>query len=168
MVTSPHVDCLSAVDEVATSNPAFAGSMHVGSHPPTQIVPGDVWITNRVVVTGWSSVVTGRCVQVLPDGRSCRAWPVRESRFCFSQDPAKADEVADAQRLGGQRRRRERTLAVVYEFSGLGTIETIRRLLEIAATDTLGLETSIAKVRALVAVAQASAKLSRRASCPDG
>jgi hypothetical protein len=84
---------------------------------------------------------------------------VRESRFCFWHDPAKADELADAQRLGGQRRRRERTLAVAYDFSGLGTIETIRRLLEIAATDSLGLETSIGKVRALVAVAQAAAKL---------
>jgi hypothetical protein len=67
--------------------------------------------------------------------------------------------VADAQRLGGIRRRKERHLAVAYDFTGLGTIESIRRLFEIAATDALGLETSVAKVRALIQVGLAAAKL---------
>jgi hypothetical protein len=112
-------------------------------------------------------LVTSTCAHVLPGGRPCRAYPVKDSRYCFWHEPGKAEELADAQRLGGQRRRRERTLAVAYDFSGLGTIESIRRLLEIAATDTLGLETSIAKVRALVAVAQAAAKLLEKGELSD-
>ena len=47
-------------------------------------------------------------------------------------------------------RKRERTIA---------SIEDIRRLLEIAATDALSLDLSIAKVRAVIAVAAAAAKL---------
>ena len=60
------------------------------------------------------------------------AWPVR------------ADDVADAS---------------AYDFTGLGTTESIGRLFEIAATDALGLETSIAKIRALVQVGLAAMKL---------
>jgi len=104
-------------------------------------------------------VVTRRCAFEMPDGRSCQAPPGRRSTFCFWHDPGRAEDLAEAQRLGGARRRRERTLAAAYDFSGLGTIEAIRRLLEIAATDALGLETSIAKIRALIAVAGAAAKL---------
>ena len=103
--------------------------------------------------------VTSHCAHLQPDGRPCRAYPVMDSRFCFWHEPAKAGDLADAQRLGGARRKRERTLAVAFDFTGLGSMESIRRLLEIAATDTLGLDTSIAKIRALISVAVASAKL---------
>ncbi len=104
-------------------------------------------------------MVIGHCAFVQPDGRPCRAWPVHESRFCFWHDQGKADDLADARRLGGMRRRRERTVAVAYDFAGLGSVDEIRRLLEIAATDSLGLEISIAKIRALFAGASAAAKL---------
>jgi hypothetical protein len=84
---------------------------------------------------------------------------MRDSSFCFWHDPAKADDVADAQRLGGIRRRRERSVATAFDFTGLSSIESIRRLLEIAATDALSLETSVARVRALISVSVAAAKL---------
>ncbi len=104
-------------------------------------------------------MVSGHCARVQPNGQACRAFPITDSRFCFWHDPAKVEEVAEAQRLGGLRRRKERHLSIAYDFTGLGTIESIRRLLEIAATDVLGLELNVAKVRATVAVAQAAAKL---------
>ena len=85
--------------------------------------------------------------------------PMRDSRYCFWHEPGRAEDVADAQRLGGMRRRKERSLAVAYDFTGLGTTESIGRLFEIAATDALGLETSIAKIRALVQVGLAAMKL---------
>jgi hypothetical protein len=44
-------------------------------------------------------------------------------------------------------------------LEGLGNIEAIRRLLEIAATDAFSLENSVQRVRALIATAQAAAKL---------
>jgi hypothetical protein len=92
-------------------------------------------------------------------GRDCGAPPGRDSRFCFWHDPDKADEVAEAQRLGGVRRKRERTIAAAYDFTGLGSIDAIRRILEVATTDALSLENSIARVRALIKAALAAAKL---------
>jgi hypothetical protein len=70
-----------------------------------------------------------------------------------------AEEGAAAQRLGGTRRRRERTIAAAYDFTGLGSIDAIRRILEVATTDALSLENSIARVRALISAALAAAKL---------
>jgi hypothetical protein len=84
---------------------------------------------------------------------------LRGSNRCFWHDPGRAEDLAEAQRLGGIRRKRERTLAVAYDFEGLGSIEAIRRLLEIAATDAFSLENSVQRVRALIATAQAAAKL---------
>jgi len=104
-------------------------------------------------------VVRRRCAFGMPGGRACGAPPGRDSTFCFWHDPGKADEVAEAQRLGGTRRRRERTIAAAYDFTGLGSIDAIRRILEVATTDALSLENSIARVRALISAALAAVKL---------
>jgi hypothetical protein len=95
----------------------------------------------------------------MPDGRRCQAPVLREGRFCFWHEPGKAEEAHDARRLGGMRRGRERTLAVAYELAGLGSIEAIRRIVEIALFDVLGLENSVARARVLISGALASAKL---------
>ena len=63
--------------------------------------------------------------------------------------PEYAEEIAEARRLGGLRRRREVAVAGAYEFNGLETVAELRRLLQIAALDTLGLENSIARARTL-------------------
>jgi hypothetical protein len=91
--------------------------------------------------------------------RQCGAPPGRDSRFCFWHDPDKADDLAEAQRLGGLRRKRERTIAAAYDFAGLGSTEAIARLLEIATTDALYLENSIARGRLLMSAAMAALKL---------
>ncbi len=100
-----------------------------------------------------------RCAFEMPGGRPCQATPGRGSRFCFWHDPDKADDLADAQRLGGIRRKRERTVAAAYDFTGLGSVEAIRRILEIATLDALGLENSIARGRLLISAAQVAAKV---------
>lgn len=84
---------------------------------------------------------------------------MKGSSLCFWHDPSKADDVAEAQRLGGIRRRRERTIASAYDFTGLGTVESIRRVLEIATTDALGLDNGVPRIRTLIAAAQAATKL---------
>jgi len=99
------------------------------------------------------------CTFEMPDGRRCRATPLRDSPFCFMHAPEKEEEAADARRLGGLRRRREKTLAGAYDLSGLGSIEAIRRIVEIALFDLLGLENSIARARVLISGALAAAKL---------
>ena len=99
------------------------------------------------------------CTFEMPDGRRCRATPLRDSPFCFVHAPEKEEEAAEARHLGGLRRRREKTLAGAYHFAGLGSIEAIRRIVEIAILDAFGLENSIARARVLISGALAAAKL---------
>ena len=61
--------------------------------------------------------------------------------------------------MGGQRRRREGAVSGAYDLEGLDSVEGLRRLLEVAATDALSLDNSVARVRALIAVVQTGAKL---------
>ncbi|MBA3688434.1 MAG: hypothetical protein H0W81_06370 [Chloroflexi bacterium] len=104
----------------------------------------------------------------MPGGRACQAPPGRGSRFCFWHDPDKADDLAEARRLGGIRRKRERTVAAAYDFSGLSTVEAIRRILEIATLDALGLENSIVRARVLISAAMAAAKLLETGELEEG
>lgn len=99
------------------------------------------------------------CSFIKPDGERCRSAPLLEGEFCFWHSPDHAEEAAEARRLGGLRRRREKTVAGAYEFDGLTSVGDIRRLLEIAVLDTLGLENSIARARTLAYLAQSATKL---------
>jgi hypothetical protein len=74
--------------------------------------------------------------------------------FCFWHSPAHSEEAEEARRLGGLRRRKERTVAGAYEFGGLSTVADIRRLLEVAVIDTLSLENSVARSRTLAYLCQ--------------
>ena len=68
--------------------------------------------------------------------------------------PEHAEEVQEARRLGGLRRRREATLTGAYDFESLETVSGIRRLLQVAILDTLGMENSISRNRTLAYLAQ--------------
>lgn len=98
------------------------------------------------------------CKSRKEDGEYCRAAPLREEDFCLWHSPEHAEEVAEARRLGGLRRRRERTVSGAYEFEGLQSVQQVRRILEIAVVDTLGLESSIARSRTLAHLAQVALK----------
>ena len=73
--------------------------------------------------------------------------------------PEHQEEVAEGRKLGGLRRRREKTLASAYDIESLTSVAALRRLLEIAAFDTLALENSLPRSRTLVAVVTAGSKL---------
>ena len=105
-------------------------------------------------------MVSGRVCQATTEaGQPCRQPPLSDKQFCFWHEPSNAQEAAEARRLGGLRRRRESTLAGAYQFDGLQTVTQIRRLLEVAALDMLGLENSVARARTLIATALAAARL---------
>ena len=91
-------------------------------------------------------------------GEPCQAPPLRDADFCRFHSPDHAKEVAEARRLGGLRRRRERTVSLAYDFDGIGTIEQLRRVVEIAILDTLGMENSVARSRTLAYLAQVGMK----------
>jgi hypothetical protein len=104
-------------------------------------------------------MVNRGCTFQMPDGRLCRASAIRGERYCYMHDPAKAEEAAEARRLGGIRRRRERTLGGAYELAGVRTLDDLLRVVEIAVFDLLGLDNSIARARALLHGALVGAKL---------
>jgi hypothetical protein len=99
------------------------------------------------------------CRTILANGEPCRAAPRVEGNHCFWHDPETADDAQQARRLGGQRRRREGVVSGAYDFQGLATVPEIRRILEVAAIDTLGLDNGVQRNRTLVAVAQAATRL---------
>jgi len=93
-----------------------------------------------------------------PNGEPCRATPMRDEEYCFWHHPEHAEEAAEARRLGGLRRRKEKITQGAYDFDGLQTVSQIRRLLEVAAVDTLGLENSVARSRTLAYLSQVALK----------
>src|SRR5690349_12934365 len=99
------------------------------------------------------------CRATRTDGSPCGMAPLREGDFCLSHDPEHAEEAQEARRLGGQRRRRESIVSGAFDFEGLDSVVKIRRLIEVAAVDTLGLENSVARNRTLASLAQAAVGL---------
>jgi hypothetical protein len=100
-----------------------------------------------------------RCAFVSSDGRPCGAAPLREGAYCFLHDPDRAEDAAEARRLGGLRRRREGTLGMIYDLTTLDSVDGIRRLLDIVVADGLGLENGIGRLRVLIAAATAALKI---------
>jgi hypothetical protein len=89
----------------------------------------------------------------VPDGATARP------PYCFSHDPERAAEAAEARRLGGLRRKKEGTIAVAYDLLGLDTVPGIRRVLEIVVADSVGQEHGIARLRVLISAAGAATNL---------
>lgn len=100
-----------------------------------------------------------KCSFIKEDGQRCRAWALHDSEFCFLHSPEHANEVAEARRLGGERRGKETVVAEIYGLEGLGSVEQIRRLLEIAAHETLAPKGSIARARAQAHIANVARAL---------
>lgn len=63
--------------------------------------------------------------------------------------PEHAQEVQEARKLGGLRRKREATIVGAYDFQSLNTIDGIMRLLDIVTMDTLSMDNSIHRNRLL-------------------
>lgn len=99
------------------------------------------------------------CTFAMPDGRACRATPLRDAPFCFWHSPDTADELAEARRTGGYHRRKKRAVATIYGFNGLRTIEDLQALLETVAIETMALDNSIARNRTISGFVAVGAKL---------
>jgi hypothetical protein len=83
---------------------------------------------------------------------------LQDGDFCLWHSPDHAEEVAEARRLGGLRRRKEKAVSGAYDFRGLNEVGEVRRILEIAVLDTLSLENSVARSRTLAYLAQVALK----------
>ena len=92
-------------------------------------------------------------------GEQCGAPPLRDGDFCLFHDPEHTETVQEARRAGGTRRKREVTLTTAYDLEPLTSVPAIRRLIEIAAVDALGLEANLGRVRVLGYIAQVAITL---------
>jgi hypothetical protein len=99
------------------------------------------------------------CKGITNGGGRCSAPPLLEGDFCFWHDPEHATEAAEARRLGGLRRKREGALEGAYQLEGLDSVAGIRRYLEVAMVDLLGLENSVGRNRAVISGVLAAAKV---------
>jgi hypothetical protein len=84
-----------------------------------------------------------------PNGQLCRAAPLIDQEYCFWHSPKHAEEVAEARRLGGFRKRREAAVIGAYNLEGLDSLTLLQRVLEVALLDTLGLDNSLNRSRTL-------------------
>ena len=98
------------------------------------------------------------CKAPREDGGRCQSPPLLDGDFCLMHSPEHAEEMTEARRLGGLRRRREKAVSGAYDFESLADVGQVRRLLEIAALDTLSLENSVARSRTLAYLAQVALK----------
>jgi hypothetical protein len=76
------------------------------------------------------------------DGQPCRAAPLVGSDYCSVHDPANAEAMAEARRLGGLRSKRETTVRGAYEVEDLGSVGGVQRVVEIALVDALSLDST--------------------------
>ena len=102
----------------------------------------------------------------MPSGRHCGAPPGRDSAF-DSGTTKWADEVAEHSALVAPEEG-ERTIAAAYDFTGLARSTRSVRIIEVATTDALSLENSIARVRALISAARLPPSYSRTGESRHG
>ena len=89
------------------------------------------------------------CAASKPNGERCRANPLRENVYCLMHDPDHAEDVAEARKLGGFRKRREVAVIGAYDLEGLDSLTFLERVLAIAMFDTLGLDNGFNRSRTL-------------------
>src|SRR4051812_12020178 len=100
-----------------------------------------------------------RCAGRNANSELCGAPPVQDSLYCYFHDPELAEARDNARQMGHARQKRDATLAQVYGFSTLATTEGKQQLLDIAAHDTLALDNSVPRNRALAGMVQTSIKV---------
>lgn len=94
------------------------------------------------------------CQFVKDTGQPCRAPALLDEEFCWFHSPNHTEEVAEARRVGGQKRRHQKAVVEIFDFRGLGTVPDIQQLLDSICIDTLALDNSVSRTRALTYIVQ--------------
>ena len=99
------------------------------------------------------------CRALKGNGRPCRAPALHAGSACFWHAPESREDAAEARRLGGLRRRREGTVGGAYALEGFRTGADLQRVLELALADTLELENTVPRARALTQLVAVAARV---------
>jgi hypothetical protein len=103
------------------------------------------------------------CKGVARSGQACGMAPLRDSDYCWTHDPSKGRERAEARQKDGRNRRTPRTViaslgADITPPAGLDDMASIQAGLNLVWRDTLSQENSGSRSRTLVAVLLAGVK----------
>lgn len=101
-----------------------------------------------------SSSYGGRCQAKTKNGRRCGGFATEDSNFCFTHDPAREDERAEAHRRGGENRPRAIHPLAYPTDVDVKTAGGLLSLMEHTIKDTWTLETSVARGRTIGYLAQ--------------
>lgn len=93
-----------------------------------------------------------KCNSLNEQEQPCGNWPITDETVCFWHSPNHQEAARQARVLGGRRRRTEQVTQVVFDLNDLTSLETLDRIFAIATLDTLQLENSPARSRALIAL----------------
>lgn len=96
------------------------------------------------------------CIARTTKGQACGMSPLRDSEFCWAHDPARVAERDAARRKGGRNRRRPKGPGL--EFA-LENVDSVRDLVERGVRDTLALENSVPRSRAIAQLATIALKV---------
>ena len=100
------------------------------------------------------------CAFVMPDRSTCHANPMRDEQFCYFHHPDHKQAAAESRRLGGNRRRREKTIEGAYDLAdGLRSADDIQRVVEAITFELLSMESTIARANAILRAAGVAARL---------
>ncbi len=81
------------------------------------------------------------------NGKSCQAYPVLDSKYCFAHDPANAKKRAEARKKGGLHRRVIKRTKHVYHH--IKSVKDVNMILESAINEARSLESSQSNLRTL-------------------
>jgi hypothetical protein len=102
-----------------------------------------------------------KCQAAGRDGRPCKAAPLVDGVLCFFHAPETAPEAAEARRVGGLKRRREKTVEVLYGLDGLDGVARLGRVLDFVILETLRLDNGLGRNRTLLLAVRAGMEFVR-------
>ena len=90
------------------------------------------------------------------NGKSCKAYAVLDSKYCFAHDPANARKRAEARKKGGLHRRVIKRTQ--QEYYPIKSIKDVNMILESAINEARSLECSQSNLRTLAYLCQIAIK----------
>jgi len=107
--------------------------------------------------------ISRKCTSLNKDDLPCGSPPLYEDVQCFMHSPKHREDAQKARSLGGQRRRKEQATQVIFDLNDLTSLEATDRIFEIVALDTLQLDNTPARSRALIALIKTKIDMNKHA-----
>lgn len=104
-------------------------------------------------------MVSRACTYLMPNGRSCRATPMRDQPFCFWHAPETTEEAAEARRLGALHRRKKKDCRLDLRLPRAAHDRGPPGAAGDGGHRDAGLENSLSRSRVIAQIVAAGAKL---------